>query len=222
MNEILLADDERTMRESMKAMLSGEGFSVRLARDGEDAVVKFSEKRPSLVLLDVMMPKMNGFRACEEIRKADPSVPIIFLTAVDSEADQVRGLGLGADDYISKDAGEAVLLARVRRAINRGESVGEADVLRLGKVIVNLKTLKVEGGETGAELTKTELVILKMLAENRGSYISNDALFSAIYGDGAVGDINTVRTHVYNLKRKLGVAGELVANKTGCGYALVR
>ena len=90
MAEILIADDERLIREGMKALFVGEGFSVRTARDGEDALKKFAESRPDLVLLDVMMPKANGFRACEEIRRRDRLVPIVFLTAKDSEADQVR------------------------------------------------------------------------------------------------------------------------------------
>ena len=102
------------LREGLKAMLFGEGHAVRTARDGEDALRKISERAPDLVLLDVMMPKMNGFKTCEEIRKADRAVPVIFLTAKDSEADQVRGLGLGADDYVSKDAGETLLLAPQR------------------------------------------------------------------------------------------------------------
>ena len=111
MAEILLADDERAVREGLKAMLVGEGFSVRTARDGADALAKFAEKRPDAVLLDVMMPKMNGFMACRQMRELDSLVPVVFLTAKDSEADQVRGMGLGADDFISKSAGDEVLLA---------------------------------------------------------------------------------------------------------------
>ena len=140
MAEILLADDERAVREGLKALLVGEGFSVRTARDGADAVAKFSEKRPDAVLLDVMMPKSNGFKACEEMRALDPLVPVVFLTAKDSEADQIRGMGLGADDFISKSAGEEVLLARLRRALARAEAFTaagrEARVIRLGRVSV--------------------------------------------------------------------------------------
>ncbi len=220
--EILLADDERVIRESIKAMLLGEGFLVRLAKDGEDAVAKFSEKRPALVILDVMMPRMNGFRACEEIRKIDQTIPIIFLTAKDSEADQVRGLDVGADDYIFKDVGESIMLARIRRALGRGAVVGEAGILRLGKVSVNLRTFEIANGEHGAELTKSELVILKVLSENQGSYISKDALFSVVYSKDFIGDVNTIRTHICNLKRKLGVAGNMIVNKIGCGYALMQ
>ena len=110
--EILLADDERAFRSGMKALLESEGFAVRTARDGEAAVRKFTERVPDVVILDVMMPRMNGFRACEEIRKTDRRVPVVFLTAKDDEVDQVRALGLGADDYVSKSAPEALLVAR--------------------------------------------------------------------------------------------------------------
>ena len=108
--EILLADDERAFRSGMKALLESEGFAVRTARDGEAAVRKFAERVPDVVILDVMMPRMNGFRACEEIRKTDRRVPVVFLTAKDDEVDQVRALGLGADDYVSKSAPEAMSL----------------------------------------------------------------------------------------------------------------
>lgn len=110
MSEILIVDDERLIREGLKMTLQGEGYEVRTARDGDEALNKIAERRPDLVLLDVMMPRMNGFRCCEEIRKTDPLLPVIFLTAKDSEADQVRGIGLGGDDYVSKATGDALLL----------------------------------------------------------------------------------------------------------------
>ena len=108
--EILLVDDERTVREGLKRLLESEGFAVRTARDGVDALAKLSDKRPDAVLLDVMMPKLNGFALCTELRKTDALLPVVFLTAKDSEADEIRGMGLGADDYVSKSAGEEVLL----------------------------------------------------------------------------------------------------------------
>lgn len=119
MAEILIVDDERVVREGLRQTLLGEGYAVRTARDGEDALRKIGEARPDAVLLDVMMPKMNGFRCCEEIRKADALLPVVFLTAKDSEADQIRGLGLGGDSYVSKASSEALLLTCVRRVLER-------------------------------------------------------------------------------------------------------
>ena len=127
MAEILVVDDERTVRDGLKARLQGEGFAVRTARDGADALAKIAERRPDLVLLDVMMPRMNGFRVCEEVRRTDGALPIVFLTAGASDGDQVRAIGLGGDDYVSKSAPDAVLLVQTRQGVR-----GHADAFRRG------------------------------------------------------------------------------------------
>lgn len=181
MAEILIVDDERALRESLGMVLAGEGHAVRTAHDGEEALRLISEKRPDLVLLDVMMPKLNGFRTCEEIRKADGLLSVIFLTAKDSEADQVRGMGLGADDYVSKEASDAVLLARIGRALERSARIGAtlaeggAEMIRLGAVTVDTKRLVVrESDQEIARLTPTEAGILKLLDSARGRPFSMD------------------------------------------------
>ena len=226
MAEILIADDDRLIREGMKALFAGEGFSVRTARDGEDALKKFAESRPDLVLLDVMMPKANGFKACEEIRRLDRLVPIVFLTAKDSEADEVRGIGLGADDYVSKTAGEAVLVARVRRALERAAAI-DADVspprvLKLGAVTVDFDRLTVSGPGADGRLTRTEADILQLLALRAGSPMTGDELIAALRGEGYACEDGMVYTHVSNLRRKLGPAACLLANDRSSGYRLVR
>ena len=227
MAEILIVDDERVLREGLKAMLSGEGFVVRTARDGEDALKKLSEKAPDLVLLDVMMPKMNGFRTCEEIRKGHPTLPVIFLTAKDSETDQVRGIGLGADDYISKDVGEPVLLARISRALARVATFGESmakrgtQPIRLGKVRVDPRSLSVLGpdGEI-ARLTKTEADILKLLDSDRGSFFSVDRIVSELRGQGFACTDSMLYVHVSRLRHKLGPAEGLISSSRSSGYCL--
>ena len=230
MPDILLAEDDRVIREGLKALLSAEGYAVRAAKDGDDALRRFAERRPDLVLLDVMMPRMNGFRACEEIRRIDPVVPILFLTAKDSDADQVRGIGLGADDYVSKAAPDAVLLARIRRALDRAATSHAAvcatrtdtDVLHLGTVTIDFRTLRVSCPDSPDEtLTRTECVILRALAARRGEFVANDDLFNAIHGVDYVGDVSKVRSHLSNLKRKLGPAADMLANKPGVGYMLL-
>lgn len=227
MAEILIVDDERVMREGLRATLVAEGFAVRVARDGADALVKFDEARPDLVLLDVMMPKMNGFVACEEIRKRDRLVPIVFLTAKASEADQVRGMGLGADDYVAKDAAEAVLLARIRRALERASAVGDALVhrqpIRLGSVTVDLDTMKVSGPQGDCDvLTKSELDILRIFASNRGRTFTTDEIIAELRGQGFACEDSLVYSHVSRLRRKLGPSGELLQNVRGLGYRLIR
>ena len=229
MAEILIVDDERALREGLKAMLAGEGFAVRTARDGEDALRKISERAPDLVLLDVMMPKMNGFRTCEEIRKADAALPVIFLTAKDSEADQVRGIGLGADDYISKDAGESLLLARINRALARATTFGEAlakreaQPIRLGRISVDPKSMVVSDprGEI-ARLTKTEADILRLLDSNRGAFFSVEQIIAELRGRGFACTDSMLYAHVSNLRRKLGPAGGLISSSRNAGYCLAR
>ena len=229
MAEILIADDERVLREGLKAMLLGEGHAVRTARDGEDALRKISERAPDLVLLDVMMPTMNGFKTCEEIRKADRAVPVIFLTAKDSEADQVRGLGLGADDYVSKDAGETLLLARINRALARRASLSEiatksgTRLIRLGRIRVDMKTLVVSGpNEEIARLTKTESDILRLLDSERGVFFSTEQIISELRGQGFSCTDSMLYSHMSNLRHKLGASGALISCNRNAGYCLAR
>ena len=228
-SEILVVEDERALREGMKGLLSGEGYAVRTARDGEDALAKIDEKRPDLVLLDVMMPKMNGFRCCEEIRKADALLPVIFLTAKDSEADQVRGIGLGGDDYVSKKTGEALLLACIRRALERAKKMGECAVvgmesrLRLGKVTVDLKAFSVvDGGKEIARLTKSEADILRILNSQRGEIIVPDDIITELRGNGFACEDSMLYSHIFNLRKKLGAAADMIVNMRGIGYELKR
>ncbi|MBR1920964.1 MAG: response regulator, partial [Kiritimatiellae bacterium] len=119
MSEILLADDDRAVRRGYRALFEDEGYAVRTARNGDEALALFAERRPDLVLLDVMMPRKNGIAVCREIRRVDEAVPILFVTAAPSEAGLVRGLGHGADDYIDKARSSEELLARVAAALRR-------------------------------------------------------------------------------------------------------
>ena len=228
MQEILIVDDERILREGLKSRLVGEGYSVRTARDGEEALRKIAERRPALVLLDVMMPKMNGFLCCEKIREADALLPVIFLTAKVTEADQVRGIGLGADDYVSKEAGDAVLLARISRAIRRTQehaevrsAVGGAE-LRLGRVTVDLNGLTVCEGKTEiSRLTRTEADVLRLFAARRGEFLVIDDIITELRGNGFACEDQMVYSHIGNLRRKLGSASKRIVNRHGVGYGLV-
>lgn len=227
MAEVLVVDDERVLRDGIKAVLSGEGFEVRTARDGDEALRKIAEKRPDLVLLDVMMPKMNGFRCCERIRETDRILPVIFLTAKDAEADQVRGIGLGADDFVSKSASDAVLLARINRALERASVFGETakrvsgTTIVLGGVSVDMKTFVVmEKGREIARLTKTEADILKLFDAHRGELVVQDDIITDLRGNGFACEDTMFYVHICNLRRKLGSAGAMVVNKRGVGYGL--
>lgn len=223
--EILLVDDERVVRNGIRALLLSEGYSVRVARDGEEAIREFSASRPNLIVLDVMMPNMNGYRVCEEVRKLDSRVPIVFLTAKDTDADLVRGLDLGADDYVSKTASDEVLLARIRRALIRESEIPgeEGSAIRLGSTVIDIPKCcaKTSDGEVIA-LTALELSIVKCLVAAKGSVVSNSDILKYMFGDDYVGDSAIVRVHVMNLRRKLGRDGERIANLPRQGYFLAR
>lgn len=221
--EVLIAEDEPSARRGFRALFEGEGYVVRTARDGEDALAKFNERRPDAVLLDVMMPKMNGIAACAEIRKSDSLVPILFFTAMPSDVGAVRALGLGADDYIDKAKSPEELLARVAAVLRRASSARpRADVLSLGGVTVDFATMTAYGEGVSEELTKSESLFLRLLASERGKCFSFDEIFAALRGEGYVGDDNAVRCIAKRLKTKLGRAGELIANARGVGYKLVK
>ena len=229
MAEILVVDDERALRDGIKAILSGEGFEVRMARDGDEALRKIAEKRPDLVLLDVMMPKMNGFRCCERIRETDRILPVIFLTAKDAEADQVRGIGLGADDFVSKSASDAVLLARISRALERASAFCEATrhvsrtTIVLGAVSVDMRTYVVmEKGREIARLTRTEADILKLFDSRRGELVHSDDIVTELRGNGFACEDTMLYMHISNLRKKLGAASDFIITRHGFGYGLAK
>lgn len=227
MSDILLADDERVLRNSMRAMLEAEGFSVRTARNGDEAMRMFHERRPDAVLLDVMMPGKGGIQTCEELRRLDRLVPVLFLTAVPSDTTKVRAYGAGADDYIEKTCNPDVLVARIRAALRRSEAAMEAAApaasrVHLGNVVVDIALLRVTDDAGRAEtLTRSEAALFAVLSRRRGEYVSNDELFSAIHGEGTAGDPSKIRNHVSTLRRKLGNARDMIVNNPNAGYRLL-
>ena len=200
MAEILIVDDERMIRAGLAQLLSGAGFVVREARDGESALAAVATRRPDLVLLDIMMPGMDGFEVCGKLLEADRDLPVVFLTAKDSESDQVRGLEVGADDFLSKTVGEEVLLARIRKALARGR--------------------RFSATPAPSEMTKTEADIYRLLSSARGKWLSYREIFDSIRGEGYYGDEGAIRSHVSRLREKLS-AGERIDSKRGRGYALI-
>ena len=181
---ILLVDDERAVRTSLAASLSEAGYLVRGVRSGEEALRVLREgERPDLVLLDVMMPGRDGFSTCAEIRSLDRDLPIVFLSALDEERDQIRGLEVGADDYVSKSASQAMLCARIGKALER--------VAHLARI------------DAPPSMTKTEAGIFRLLASERGRYFSYREIFAAVCGEGYVGDEAAIRVHVSHMRRKI-------------------
>ena len=219
--EILVAEDESAIREGLCALLESEGYTVRAAVDGEDALRLFGECRPDLVLLDVMMPKKNGYAVCSEIRSSDQDVPILFLTAKDGDSDELRGLTLGADDYISKTSSQAVLLARIAAVLNRVRRTGDSSTgdFDFADWHVDVARFRLESpaGES-VELTLREIAILRYLASHPDEILSRDFLLTRFWGVNFDGKESTLSTAIRRLREKLGDAGVRIESVYGSGY----
>ena len=213
--DILLADDERALRDFLKKALERRGFSVRCASDGGRALAMYRARRPDLLLLDVMMPGMGGYAVCEAVRREDAETPVLFLTAFDSEAGELRGLGAGADAYVSKSVSEEVLLARIAAALRRSDKAqsgfdfGEWRVEPLKMSMRNLR------GETAA-LNEREVLLLRAFAGHPGEVFSGDALLTRYFGGGGE---PSLRVAMSRLRAKLGAAGADIRSVHGVGYA---
>ncbi len=227
MAEILIVEDDRLVRAGYARLFAGEGYRVRLARTGEEGVEKFRAERPDVVLLDVMLPGENGFTACRRMRAIDAFTPIVFNTQLDSAEDHVRGLELGGDDYVLKTDPDSVRIARVARAVARFEAfrrgLRPALTITVGRAVVDCCELTVrDGSRRNRVLTRTEFDILRLLDGARGRVFSSEEILDHIRGEGYACDDNTVYVHVWNLRRKLGAAGELIVNQRDAGYKLVK
>ncbi len=204
MPRILVADDEADMVMGLCDNLQFEGYEVLVARDGEAALDSALRESPDLILLDIMMPKIDGLEVCRRIREAGFTIPILMLTAKSQEIDIVRGLEVGADDYVIKPFSIRELLARVKAALRRtGVGKGLSRILRVGEATVDLVKGKVErGGETHS-LGHFELEILKLLVENAESPVDRSKLLDVIWGLEGFPTTRTVDNHVVSLRRKI-------------------
>lgn len=223
---ILVVDDEQDIVDLISYNLSKEGYEVATASNGTDAVELAQRLRPDLVILDIMMPGLDGFEVCRTLRQ-DPSMQstaIVFLTAKAGEIDQILGLELGADDYIQKPISPRVLLARVKTIFRRGsdrvrtETVAAPEVLRIGTIEVNRQnyTVKIDGKETF--FPKKEFELLAFLASNRGKVFSREALLRRIWGESVYVIDRTVDVHVSKVREKLGKHGNRIETVKGAGY----
>ena len=204
MARILVADDEADIASGLRDNLEFEGYEVIVAADGEEALIAVGNHSPDLVLLDLMMPKIDGLEVCRRIRESGLTIPILMLTAKSQEIDVVRGLEVGADDYITKPFAIREVLARVKAALRR-TSVGKglSRVLTIGAATVDLVKGKVDRGEEGFNLGHFELEILKMLVENAETPVERNKLLDVIWGLEGFPATRTVDNHIVSLRRKL-------------------
>ena len=221
---VLFAEDDETLRTGLEAALSSEGYETCGCKDGNEALSAFAQRRPDLLILDVMMPGKSGFDVCVEVRRSDPSVPIIFLTAKTSEADVVIGLGLGADDFIPKPFRIRELLARVSAALRRGQlaaATAPSEVFTIGSARIDARRFLVSTGEPPDQpLTVRELGLLKEFAAHPGEVLSRDTLLDEVWGMDYAGGSRTLDQHIVQIRRKLGPSGDLIETVRGVGYRL--
>lgn len=218
-NKILIAEDESNIRKLVAYYLSQEGFTVVEADCGTGALERFDENPDlALVMLDVMMPAPDGYEVCRAIREQS-RVPILMLTARDTERDEVEGFGCGADEYISKPFSSAILMTRVKNLLRRtgGDDMGD---LELGgiKVLQRERTVLVEGKRV--IMTPKEFDLLCYLLRNHGLVLSREQIITRIWGIDYDGDDRTVDTHVKCLRAKLGEAGAAITTIRKVGYKL--
>ncbi|MBL8157030.1 MAG: response regulator transcription factor [Anaerolineae bacterium] len=202
--KILIADDEQHILETVAAYLRQEGYQVVTARNGSEAVYSFRHEQPDLVILDVMMPEMDGWQAARLIRK-DSSVPLLFLTARIDDADQITGLELGADEYIAKPFSPRVVVAKVRALLRRayGELAQEPQIWRVGDLELNAESRRVTVGGQPIDLTPSEFGILQTLIARPGRVFTRMELLDAVQGEAYAGYERTIDVHVKNLRLKI-------------------
>lgn len=220
-SEILVVDDDRLLLKSMTAVLTEAGYAVRTASSGSAAVAAVRERRPDLVLLDVMMPGRDGFDVCRELRSADPGLVIVFLTALDTPEDEIRGLASGGDVYVSKTVSEDLLLARLAALLRlKGEGESFSGDFDFGSCRVEAENLRlVVPGHPAESLNDREVALLRLLASRPGAVFDRDAIFSRLWGVDADAADNRLSVLVYELRRKLGLSARALATVRYGGYS---
>ncbi|MBL1065369.1 response regulator transcription factor [Streptomyces sp. 7-21] len=215
---VLIVEDERRLARSLAQGLTAEGFAVDVVHSGTDGLHRATEGSYDLIILDIMLPGMNGYRVCAALRAAGDETPILMLTAKDGEYDEAEGLDTGADDYLTKPFSYVVLVARVR-ALLRRRGGGAAPKLTVGDLVIDRGTRQVTRGGVETPLTAKEFTVLEYLASRAGEVVSKAEILEHGWDFAYDGDPNIVEVYVSALRRKLGAG--LIATIRGAGYRLV-
>ena len=225
MSRILIVEDEETLAEAISFLLSKEGFEVEIAEDGPAAIAAFDKNGADLILLDLMLPGLSGTEVCRQIR-AKSSVPIIMLTAKDSEIDKVVGLEIGADDYVTKPYSSRELIARIRAVLRRGE-LGDATVvdgvLSVGPIRLDSDRHVISVNNEQVALPLKEFELLEFLMRNSGRVLTRLQLIDRVWGSDYVGDTKTLDVHIKRLRAKIEkdpANPEMIQTVRGMGYKL--
>lgn len=214
---LLIVEDERRLALSLAKGLRAEGFAVDVVHDGREGLHRAQEGAYDLIVLDIMLPGLNGYRVCSALRAAGSEVPILMLTAKDGEYDEAEGLDTGADDYLTKPFSYVVLVARVRALLRRRGS-GASPVVRVGALAVNRGARRVERDGDEVSLTAKEFSVLEHLAMNGGDVVSKADILEHVWDFAYDGDPNIVEVYVSALRRKLGPG--FIETVRGAGYRL--
>ncbi len=220
MKRILVVEDEKDIQNIIKAFLENAGYKVETADDGLDGINIIQKNKFDLILLDIMMPKIDGFVVCEMIRK-NSNVPIIILTALTDEESQLKGFDKLADDYITKPFSMPIVLKHIeailRRTDNSKESVG---ILKYKNMVLNIENYEVFVDNKKIPLTYREYEILKLFLENQGKVFTRDNILNSIWSYDYYGDDKIVNTHIKNIRKKLGY--DYIETVRGVGYRIVK
>ncbi|ALU96263.1 two-component system response regulator [Streptomyces globisporus C-1027] len=215
---LLIVEDEKRLAVSLARGLTAEGFAVDVVHDGLEGLHRASEGGYDLVILDIMLPGMNGYRVCSNLRAAGHEVPILMLTAKDGEYDEAEGLDTGADDYLTKPFSYVVLVARVRALLRRRGAGTAAPVLTVGPLHIDTAARRVIRGEDEITLTAKEFAVLEQLALRAGQVVSKAEILEHVWDFAYDGDPNIVEVYISTLRRKLGAA--TIRTVRGAGYRL--
>jgi two-component system alkaline phosphatase synthesis response regulator PhoP len=220
---ILVVDDEANIIDLVTLYLERDGYSVESAMDGKTALEKTQEKEPDLIVLDIMLPEIDGFEVCRRIRSSS-EVPIIMLTARDEDIDKIVGLELGADDYLTKPFNPRELVARIKAILRRSERSerSETDPLTVGDVHIDPARREVQVAGESVTLRTKEFDLLQTFAEHRGIVLTREQLLDLVWGFDFYGQTRTVDVHVAHLRKRLAESEQVrIETVTGVGYKLV-
>ncbi len=221
---LLIVEDELPMRRALEDCLVFKGYRVLTAVNGTSGLEMILKEKPDLVLLDVMMPEMDGFDVCASLRKAGCSIPVLMLTAKGQVQDRVQGLDAGADDYLVKPFSTEELLARIRALLRRGRRADGPGILHLGDVNIDLARQKATRKNRSLELTAREYAMLRLLVQSEGAPVSRDQFLDQVWGFTSFPSTRTVDTHILQLRKKIESNPEKprwIETVHGVGYRLV-
>jgi two-component system alkaline phosphatase synthesis response regulator PhoP len=220
---ILIVDDESSIIELVRIYLEQEGYRILSAMDGFQAIKRISEEKPDLVVLDVMLPELNGLDVCKNLRSQGNQVPIIMLTARDDDIDKILGLELGADDYMTKPFNPRELMARIKAILRRGDVNRdfEKKVIKAGDLSMDLAKREVTCRDKTIDLRTQEFEVLRVLAEHPGWVFEREKLLSLAWGFDFLGQTRTVDVHIAQIRKKIEGCNMSIETVTGIGYKLV-